>query len=525
LKAKATYEKKKTENIVAAVFEDDMDSDEYTDGGIGSEEGDEYVPYQPSFPTHLRWTCCVDAPFTCAPTPVSALIDHGSAPVLISEELVEILGMDRRKLFKPISVSGAFAKRKETSLLLTEYCKLHLQSPDANWTSRVLNAVICPRLHTDIILGLDFLIKNKIVVDAELRTAIAKESGFDLLNPPDPTKNRKNPVCPPQVLRKKEQQEIENGRRKTKKAWTQVLTELHHLFARNTAWFNFEHHSVGPPNVVAAIKTRIAQLAGESVLKRLDRTFKASFEDRFPIDIPHVGNLPKDVYHHIELKPGSPISTARAYSCPRKYRAGWKTLIDQHVAAGRIHPSSSPYTSPSFIIPKADPSVLPRWVNDYCHLNRLTVPDNYPLPRIDDILANCGKGKIWRKIDMTNSFFQTLVNPDHIKYTATLTPFGLWEWVVMPMGLRNSPATHQRQVTLALRELIGQICHVYLDDIIIWSSSLAEHKVNVALVLEALRKAELYCSLKKSCLFATEIDFLGHHISAKGIEASTEKVE
>ena len=125
---------------------------------------------------------------------------------------------------------------------------------------------------------------------------------------------------------------------------------------------------------------------------------------------------------------------------------------------------------------------------------------------------------------MTNSFFQTLVHPDHIKYTATLMPFGLWEWVVMPMGMRNSPATHQRRVTLALKDYIGKICHVYLDDIIIWSNSLADHQTNVALILEALRKAELYCSTKKSILFTTEVDFLGHHISARGIEADTSKV-
>lgn len=78
---------------------------------------------------------------------------------------------------------------------------------------------------------------------------------------------------------------------------------------------------------------------------------------------------------------------------------------------------------------------------------------------------------------------------------------------------------------LALRDLIGQICHVYLDDIIIWSSSLAEHKINVALVLEALRKAKLYCSLKKSKLFTTEINFLGHHISERGIKADSSKVD
>src|SRR5882757_3151644 len=95
----------------------------------------------------------------------------------------------------------------------------------------------------------------------------------------------------------------------------------------------------------------------------------------------------------------------------------------------------------------------------------------------------------------------------------------------MPMGLRNSPATHQRRVTQALSDLIGRICHVYLDDIIIWSSSLAEHKKNIALVLEALRAAHLYCSTKKSALFSTEVHFLGHLISAEGIQADGSKVD
>jgi hypothetical protein len=126
---------------------------------------------------------------------------------------------------------------------------------------------------------------------------------------------------------------------------------------------------------------------------------------------------------------------------------------------------------------------------------------------------------------MTNSFFQTLVHPDDVKYTATLTPFGLWEWVVMPMGLRNSPATHQRRITMALHDLIGRICHVYLDDIIIWSQSLAEHEQNVSLVLEALQTAHLYCSLKKLTLFTTKLYFLGHTISQRGIEADNSKVE
>ena len=95
----------------------------------------------------------------------------------------------------------------------------------------------------------------------------------------------------------------------------------------------------------------------------------------------------------------------------------------------------------------------------------------------------------------------------------------------MPMGLHNSPAIHQRQVTSALRALIGRICHVYLDDIIIWSDSLEEHERNVRTVLNALRAVQLYCSVKKSQLFGWEVDFLGHHISVQGIEADPKKVK
>jgi hypothetical protein len=140
-------------------------------------------------------------------------------------------------------------------------------------------------------------------------------------------------------------------------------------------------------------------------------------------------------------------------------------------------------------------------------------------------LNDCAKGKIWATIDMTNSFFQTRMHPDHVHLTAVNTPLGLYEWLVMPMGLKNSPSIHQRRVTAALRPLIGRICHIYLDDIVIWSNSLEEHDRNVRSVLNAVRSSKLYVNPKKTKLFCTEIDFLGHHISALGIEADTKKVD
>lgn len=138
--------------------------------------------------------------------------------------------------------------------------------------------------------------------------------------------------------------------------------------------------STSLPDLITAIKVRIKQLAGLATLQKLNIKMKTKFLDHFPSDIPYITELLWEVYYHIELLPSAPVLVAWAYGCPWKYQARWKTLMDQHVAAGHIRPSSSPSSSPSFISPKADLTVLPWWVNDYHHLNRLTIPDNYPLP-------------------------------------------------------------------------------------------------------------------------------------------------
>jgi len=215
----------------------------------------------------------------------------------------------------------------------------------------------------------------------------------------------------------------------------------------------------------------------------LSSKFKKDFVDCFPADIPHVDSLSTNIYHHIKVLPGARFSTTCPYSCPYKYCTAWKTLINQHIATGHIWSSSSPYDLPSFIIPKADPTILPHWVVDHYLLNKVTIPNTFPLPCINDILADCTKSRIWGKIDMMNFFFQTCVLPEHVKFTVMLTPFGLWKWIVMLMGCYNAPATHQWRISLALKDHIEKICHVYLDDIMIWSQSLEEHKVNVAAVL------------------------------------------
>lgn len=346
------------------------------------------------------------------------------------------------------------------------------------------------------------------MIDHKLRTCIAKDQGYDLLNPPLQVRKASLTPSPP----------------KMRELRIEMLRELKHILPEYKELVDESCDPVHGINVVEAVRKRISMLALEDQLKEHDRQVKDEFIDRFPLDIPHNDSLPSDVLFRVRLKDANKVIQQRGYDCPRKYHDAWKVLLEQHIAAGRLRHSDSPHSSPAFIIPKADPTALPRWVNDFRKLNMNTVPDNHPLPRIDEILRDCAKGKVFGKIDMTNSFFQTKVHPDDMKFLAVHTPWGLYEWTVMPMGVRNAPAAHQRRMSVALRHLIGKICHVYLDDIIIWSQTVEEHERNVRMVLEALRGAHLFCSPKKTSLFNMEIDFLGHHISARGVEPDKSKI-
>ena len=114
---------------------------------------------------------------------------------------------------------------------------------------------------------------------------------------------------------------------------------------------------------------------------------------------------------------------------------------------------------------------------------------------------------------------------EDVPLTAVNTPWGLYKWVVMPMGIKNAPAIHQRRLPITLHKHIGKICHVYINDIAIWLKLIEGHKINVAKVLQTLADNKLYCNPKKSKLFCSEIRFLGHRISAKGIDVDEGKVD
>lgn len=391
--------------------------------------------------------------------------------VLIRPSLVQQIGLTPRKLPMPELVNVAISPT-ETAHTYTHYIELRPATSNGTFLSEPVHAVVTEHLSVPLILGMPFLVTNRITCNYAKRQCLVtvNDKRVNLVKPP------KRPC-----------------------------------YIKET-------------NVLAALSERARAPAPEHALLENETELRQKYSAVFE-PLPHTNELPIEPVARIQLKdPNTSIKT-RNYACPRKWKDAWHTLLHQHLEAGRIRPSDAPAGSGAFIIPKADPTVLPRWVNDYRQLNANTIPDSFPLPHIPEILADCGTGKYFASIDMTNSFFQTRMHPDDVKLTAVNTPWGLYEWVVMPMGIRNAPAIHQRRVTSALRQWIGRICHVYLDDIVIWSQSIDEHKRNVEIILNALKHNKLYCNPKKTRLFCTEIRFLGHRISQEGIEADEGKAD
>jgi hypothetical protein len=254
-------------------------------------------------------------------------------------------------------------------------------------------------------------------------------------------------VPPPSLLpRKKKLKEFFCDLQEDRKL---MIAELKMVCAERKCTLKHQFKIPKPVDLVAAVRLCIKTLTRQEQLDCLSNAVKKKHKDIFE-PIPHLDELPTDVYCQIKLKDASKTFVTHSYSTPRKYKDAWATLIQQHLDTGRICPSNSAHTSPAFLVPKADTSVLPHWVNDYRALNANTVTDSHPLPRVDDILADCSNAKIWSVIDMTNSFFQTRVHPDDIHLTAVTTPLGLYKWLTMPMGLWNSLAIHQRRMTAAL---------------------------------------------------------------------------
>ena len=198
-------------------------------------------------------------------------------------------------------------------------------------------------------------------------------------------------------------------------------------------------------------------------------------------------------------------------------------MLQEMLNQGVIQPSSSPWASAVVLVRKKDGSM--RFCVDYRRLNHITKLDEFPLPRIDDnldVLAGC---KYFTTLDLASGYWQVAMEPTAREKTAFTTYSGLYEFCRMPFGLVNAPATFQRLMEIVLHGLVRHSCLVYLDDVLVMGSTIEEHNTNLAEVLDRIRRAGLRLKPRK-CKFAQEsVAYLGHVVTANGVETDPEKLE
>ena len=246
------------------------------------------------------------------------------------------------------------------------------------------------------------------------------------------------------------------------------------------------------------------------------------FLDVFPDELP--GIPPEwEIDFAIDMLPSTqPISIPPYRMAPtelKELKDQLKDLLDK----GFIRPSASPWGAPVLFVRKKDGSL--RMCIDYRQLNKATIKNKYPLPRIDDLFDQLQGAKCFSKIDLRSGYHQIRVREKDVPKTAFRTRYGHFEFLVMSFGLTNAPAVFMDLMNSIFRPYLDLFVIVFIDDILVYSRSKVEHANHLRAVLQVLRDRELYAKFSKCEFWLDSVAFLGHIVSDAGIAIDTQKIE
>ncbi|KAJ9520881.1 hypothetical protein QJQ45_014069 [Haematococcus lacustris] len=260
-------------------------------------------------------------------------------------------------------------------------------------------------------------------------------------------------------------------------------------------------------------------LVPESTVTEMVKTYNDVFAD-IPAGLPPG----RGVGHTIPLEAGTLPQWARMYRLSQREIEEMKKQVSALLEKGWIEPSASPWGAPVLFVQKKDGSL--RMCIDYRALNKRTVRDRYPLPRIDDLLDQVRGKKVFSSLDLQSGYHQIRITPEDVPKTAFLTPMGQFQYKVLCFGLCNAPATFQKTMNRIFEPMIkaGSVL-VYLDDILVMSNTPEEHVQHLRQVLELMRAHKLFAKLSKCEFNRPELAFLGHIVGRNGVAVDPAKVK
>lgn len=304
--------------------------------------------------------------------------------------------------------------------------------------------------------------------------------------------------------------------------WKERITMNHCQCGSDRRALKRENDDPERDELCAALSTD-EDLAQASVLKRIPAAYK-DYEQLFR-ERPKNEALPRHQPwdHEIPLEPGKTPSFGPIYQQSAAELKVLKDYIDENLEKGFIRPSTSSAASPALFVPKKDGKL--RLCIDYRNINSITIKDRYPLPLINELHDRLQGATIFTTLDMRGAYNLIRMKPGEEWKTAFRTRYGLYEYQVMPFGLTNAPASCQRMINDQLHEYLDVFVVAYLDDILIYSKTEAEHIQHVRKVLEKLRIAKLLLKPEKCEFHQEETHFLGFIVGRHGVRMDPIKVE
>ena len=226
--------------------------------------------------------------------------------------------------------------------------------------------------------------------------------------------------------------------------------------------------------------------------------------------------------HTITTTSNMPIKS-KPYKLSKEHSKILKEEIVSLLKKGLIVPSHSPWSFPVLLVQKKNGKW--RMCIDYRKLNNITIKDSYALPYIDELITSVKGAKIFSALDLFSGYHQIPMNEKDVEKTAFTTKYGNYNFLVMPFGLANAPASFQREMNRILLPLIGECLFVYIDDIVVYSKNLEDHIKHLKKVFEIFTKYNLSINLQKCKFFKEEVEVLGHVLTTDGLKTAPSKVQ